>query len=131
MTVNLTHPFSRFCNGPPHIVYQWKRFLHREFIEEIKKIYVCLKHFRDEDILEILSQILHNRLSNLCKNKLVRLQGPTSQDPKLARPGMPPQLPGRTPNQFLTTRNTGNLQNVHFFLLHTQFHPKSQEVTSL
>ena len=42
-------PIFKIPNGPPHIVYQWKRFLHREFIEEIKKIYVCLKHFRDED----------------------------------------------------------------------------------
>ena len=43
-------PIFKIPNGPPHIVYQWKRFLHREFIEEIKKIYVCLKHFRDEDV---------------------------------------------------------------------------------
>ena len=43
-------PIFKIPNGPPHIVYQWKRFLHREFIEEIKKNYVCLKHFRDEDV---------------------------------------------------------------------------------
>ena len=43
-------PIFKMPNRPPHIVSQWKRFLHREFIEEIRKIYVCLKHFRDEDV---------------------------------------------------------------------------------
>ena len=42
-------------NGPPHRVSQWKQFLHREFIEEIKKIYVCVKHFRDEDVENVFS----------------------------------------------------------------------------
>ncbi|KAI6649035.1 hypothetical protein LOD99_6918 [Oopsacas minuta] len=49
MTVNHT-PIFKIPIGPPHIVSQWKQFLHRECIEEIKKIYLCLKHFREEDI---------------------------------------------------------------------------------
>ncbi|KAI6650008.1 hypothetical protein LOD99_6223 [Oopsacas minuta] len=43
-------PIFRMPNDPPHIVSQWKEFLQKEPIEEIMKIYVCLKHSRDEDI---------------------------------------------------------------------------------
>ena len=48
-------PIFKMPNGPPHIVSQWKQFLHREFIEEIKKIYVCVKHFRAEDVENFFS----------------------------------------------------------------------------
>ena len=34
--------------GPPQLVAQWKSFLHRENIEDLKNIHVCLKHFHDE-----------------------------------------------------------------------------------
>ena len=86
-------PIFKIPNGPPHIVYQWKRFLHREFIEEIKKIYVCLKHFRDEDKERKKEWMRANRrqsLAELCNPKLVRLaQVPhrtaDREDPKLAR----------------------------------------------
>ncbi|KAI6656636.1 hypothetical protein LOD99_11278 [Oopsacas minuta] len=43
-------PIFKMLSGPPRIVSQWKQFLHREFIEEIKRIYVCLQNFRDEDV---------------------------------------------------------------------------------
>ena len=40
-------PVFKMPNGTPEIVALWKAFLHREHIEDIKKIYVCLKqsHF--------------------------------------------------------------------------------------
>ena len=43
-------PVFKIPDGPPEIVALWKAFLHREHIEDIKKIYVCLKHFQDEDV---------------------------------------------------------------------------------
>ena len=43
-------PVFKIPNGPPDRVAQWKRALCRDNIDEIQNIYVCIKHFRDEDV---------------------------------------------------------------------------------
>ena len=43
-------PVFKMPNGPPQLVSQWKSFLHRENVEDIKNVHVCLKHFHDEDV---------------------------------------------------------------------------------
>ena len=42
-------PIFKMLNDQPCIVSHRKRFLHRQRIDEIRKIYVCLQHFRDEE----------------------------------------------------------------------------------
>ena len=41
--------FSR-CHRPDELKHAWLRALHREDVDELKVVYVCSKHFREEDI---------------------------------------------------------------------------------
>ena len=36
--------------GPPELRHAWIRALHREDISDLKMVYVCAKHFQEEDI---------------------------------------------------------------------------------
>ena len=71
-------------SGPPQLVTKWKSFLHRENIEDIKNIHVCLKHFHDEDV-ETYFVIPQPDGTNLEVKRTV---------PRLHRDAVPKFLPG-------------------------------------
>ena len=43
-------PCFRLPKAPPELKQAWIRALHRENIDELKEIFVCIKHFRAEDV---------------------------------------------------------------------------------
>ena len=44
-------PTFKMPEKPPEVRHAWIRALHREDIGHLKAVYVCLKHFHEEDIL--------------------------------------------------------------------------------
>ena len=77
-------PVFKMPSGPPQLVTKWKSFLHRENIEDIKNIHVCLKHFHDEDV-ETYFVIPQPDGTNLEVKRTV---------PRLHRDAVPKFLPG-------------------------------------
>ena len=43
-------PVFKLPQKPPELRHSWFRVLRRDDLDELKAVYVCVKHFREEDI---------------------------------------------------------------------------------
>ena len=43
-------PVLKLPQTPDQLRHAWLRALHRDDIDKLKVVYVCVKHFRDEDV---------------------------------------------------------------------------------
>ena len=72
---------------PVEVRQQWFNALHRENIAALKHVYVCIHHFRDEDIERTYK--VPNPDGSFTENPRGK--------PKLRKGAVPPSLPGSAP----------------------------------
>ena len=44
-------PVFKIPEKPDELKHAWLRALHRDYIDELKLVYVCTKHFREDKVL--------------------------------------------------------------------------------
>ena len=88
-------PVFKLPSGPPELVNRWLRSLCREDIGDLKNVFVCSKHFIDEEIQTSYS---------ICQPNGSYLELPAK--PKLHKEAVPIFLPNCPPHLFVIRYHT-------------------------